>query len=96
MYEITCARDKQTKWCLKGFEQNRMCPLYKEDKIVYTLDKMKTFYDVAQNSDDNFTYWTTYNFEDKLLKFFQEMTRVEKWIANFTRIKSNINLKLIN
>lgn len=29
---------------LKFFYRNRIPPLYKEDKIVYTLDEVKAFY----------------------------------------------------
>lgn len=73
-----------------------MPPLYKGEKIVYTLDEMKAFCDTAQMLDERFVDQTTNNFEEKILNFVQEMTRIEKWIVEFTIIRSSINLKLIN
>jgi len=72
---------------LNYFDRNRISPLYKGDKIVYTLDEMKAFCDVEKKLDDSFTDWKIDHFKDKFLKFVQEMTRIEKWTTNFIRIR---------
>lgn len=77
------------------FDRNKMPPLYKQDKSVYTLEEMKAFYNVAQNFDDSFSDWVEDNFEDKFSKVSQEMIKVEKWMAKFSKIRSNIILNLI-
>lgn len=57
---------------------------------------MKAFYEFSHKFDVNFVDWAKDIFEDKFSKFSQEMMKVEKWTAEFSKIKFNISLKLIN
>lgn len=40
--------------------------------------------------------WIKINFEDKFLKFIYEMTKIEAWVVDLSRMKPNINLKISN
>jgi len=73
MLEITKLDD-----ALKCFDRNKMPPLYKGDKNVYTLDEMKAFCDATHKIDDSFANWVENKFEDKFSNFFKEMIKVEK------------------